>query len=589
MSNASPVVNGENTGEVKDFKTDASVNMVAAIHDHISCAKPVTVDTFVPQDVKAGVVTYSCELDHMYASLNEGENAQDNTEVKHLKELLLLHLDLIQQQSEQLVTKDKQLSSLRQENETLRQRLERMDRRVTLQKHQKGTELLPLAVSYVNPPAISPPFSMAPSVIISTSSLAEVDSKAFQVEIVDSNTNNATGASVVSNQPSADIGLCVTPRTWAGAKRRKRELDNTSASGSSGPRKRFASWTSSVNSDAVLVPQDVKNSVAKENRYSRRVEKKGRMKGCKKESIRTVDFHYHTDLGEPNVPFTVEEPVVNGKLDIDVEEKYKSRVNAVGMKDLRNVCGKTLMDRVSNEWVLKECGLKRNLIGHYKISVLHWFGHVKRMSMDQVTKQMYEGRSPSVCLQPATKLVSIVYVATSFEATATSDQRARPMSTLLREQCGCSCNTDQTFVPTWRIKSYTSCYSMEGTENLDDEVFLKRHQRLEVDERRRKRWDVQRIREQRQIERLKLREIASSRRGSVASRHTTEGEEPVLSYCQQPDDVEKLEVENSVPLSALGTDIPNFPPSEFSLPWHGSARSKGSSYPNSLRRRDQRR
>nr|CAD7264079.1 unnamed protein product [Timema shepardi] len=279
MSNASPVVNGENTGEVKDFKTDASVNMVAAIHDHISCAKPVTVDTFVPQDAKAGVVTYSCELDHMYASLNEGENAQDNTEVKHLKELLLLHLDLIQQQSEQLVTKDKQLSSLRQENETLRQRLERMDRRVTLQKHQKGTELLPLAVSYVNPPAISPPFSMAPSVIISTSSLAEVDSKAFQVEIVDSNTNNATVASVVSNQPSADIGLCVTPRTWAGAKRRKRELDNTSASGSSGPRKRFASWTSSVNSDAVLVPQDVKNSVAKENRYSRRVEKKSRMKG----------------------------------------------------------------------------------------------------------------------------------------------------------------------------------------------------------------------------------------------------------------------------------------------------------------------
>jgi len=30
---------------------------------------------------------------------------------------------------------------------------------------------------------------------------------------------------------------------------------------------------------------------------------------------------------------------------------------------------------------------------------------------------------------------------------------------------------------------------MEGTENLDDEVFNKRHQRLEVDERRRKRWD----------------------------------------------------------------------------------------------------
>nr|CAD7588746.1 unnamed protein product [Timema genevievae] len=37
-------------------------------------------------------------------------------------------------------------------------------------------------------------------------------------------------------------------------------------------------------------------------------------------------------------------------------------VNAVGMRYLRNVCEKTLMDRVSNEWVLKDCGLKGNPI-----------------------------------------------------------------------------------------------------------------------------------------------------------------------------------------------------------------------------------
>lgn len=49
-------------------------------------------------------------------------------------------------------------------------------------------------------------------------------------------------------------------------------------------------------------------------------------------------------------------------------------------------------------------------------------------------------------------------------------------------------------VPNWRVKVYTSCYTMEGTENLDDEIFNKRHLKLENDERRRKRWDVQRIR-----------------------------------------------------------------------------------------------
>lgn len=43
-------------------------------------------------------------------------------------------------------------------------------------------------------------------------------------------------------------------------------------------------------------------------------------------------------------------------------------------------------------------------------------------------------------------------------------------------------------VPRWRVKVYTSCYTMEGTENLDDDVFNKRHSRLENDERRRKRY-----------------------------------------------------------------------------------------------------
>nr|CAD7260766.1 unnamed protein product [Timema shepardi] len=42
--------------------------------------------------------------------------------------------------------------------------------------------------------------------------------------------------------------------------------------------------------------------------------------------------------------------------------KHKSKVDAVGIRYLRNVYEKTHMDRVSNEWVLKECGLKGNSI-----------------------------------------------------------------------------------------------------------------------------------------------------------------------------------------------------------------------------------
>nr|CAD7440682.1 unnamed protein product [Timema bartmani] len=38
------------------------------------------------------------------------------------------------------------------------------------------------------------------------------------------------------------------------------------------------------------------------------------------------------------------------------EKKKKSKVNAVERRYLRNVCGKTRVYRVSNEWVLRECG-----------------------------------------------------------------------------------------------------------------------------------------------------------------------------------------------------------------------------------------
>ncbi|XP_021915258.1 uncharacterized protein LOC110827688 isoform X3 [Zootermopsis nevadensis] len=288
MSNASPVLNGENTGGVADFSTDASVNMVAAIHDHISCAKPVQVDPFNAQDSKTGILAYSCEFDHMYASLTEGTTVQkDGAEVKHLKELLLLHLDLIQQQSEQLVTKDKQLSALRQENETLRQRLERMDRRVTLQKHREVLEVfVPTSGGCVSPPAASPPFTTGgPSVLLGSSgtSIIECDSETITIplETIDSSIHNITVGNNSESTSVTDNQNIVTPRSsWEIAKRRRRgDPENTSSTScSGGRRKRLASWTSSINSD--VLSHDGRNSVNKETTGEhKRMQKKLRTKG----------------------------------------------------------------------------------------------------------------------------------------------------------------------------------------------------------------------------------------------------------------------------------------------------------------------
>lgn len=138
--------------------------MVAAMNEHLS-SSPVTNSLHSPTGIgkekfkdqnkakdKCGgtanaaednnkvvnLLGFPCDFDHMYASMTDdgapatatsvlgvsplrGNDSRQNdlTEVKHLKELLLLHLDLIQQQSEQIVTKDKLLAALRQENETV--------------------------------------------------------------------------------------------------------------------------------------------------------------------------------------------------------------------------------------------------------------------------------------------------------------------------------------------------------------------------------------------------------------------------------------------------------------------------------------
>uniref|UniRef100_A0A1Y1MA03 PEHE domain-containing protein n=2 Tax=Photinus pyralis TaxID=7054 RepID=A0A1Y1MA03_PHOPY len=117
-------------------------------------------------------------------------------------------------------------------------------------------------------------------------------------------------------------------------------------------------------------------------------------------------------------------------------------------------------------------------------------------------------------------------------------------------------------VPRWRVKVYTSCYSMEGTENLDDEVYNKRHMRLENDERRRKRWDVQRIREQRIVDKLKQRQ---ERVGSGS--RVDDQIESVVSLWPPLEDIKYLEVCDNLPVSAFGAPIVRFTPMEFSLPW----------------------
>ncbi|XP_078080218.1 male-specific lethal 1-like 1 isoform X3 [Mustelus asterias] len=117
-------------------------------------------------------------------------------------------------------------------------------------------------------------------------------------------------------------------------------------------------------------------------------------------------------------------------------------------------------------------------------------------------------------------------------------------------------------IPSWREHSAEPLVDLqpdEIIENLDDCVFAKRHAKLELDEKRRKRWDIQRIREQRLLQRLQLR--------MYKKKGIQESEPEILSFFPEPDDVESLVITPFLPVVAFGRPLPKLSQQNFELPW----------------------
>ncbi|XP_051959053.1 male-specific lethal 1 homolog [Xyrauchen texanus] len=118
-------------------------------------------------------------------------------------------------------------------------------------------------------------------------------------------------------------------------------------------------------------------------------------------------------------------------------------------------------------------------------------------------------------------------------------------------------------IPSWReniMESLCEEDAFDIPENLDDTVFLKRHAKLELDEKRRKRWDIQRIREQRMLQRLQ-------QRMEKKKMNVQESKPEVSSFYPDPDMVEAIEVTPFLPVVAFGQPLPNLTAQNFELPW----------------------
>lgn len=116
-------------------------------------------------------------------------------------------------------------------------------------------------------------------------------------------------------------------------------------------------------------------------------------------------------------------------------------------------------------------------------------------------------------------------------------------------------------IPKWTTKEFSGLYCIEGTENLTDSAFDKRHAKLEYDEKRRKKWDVQRIREQKTIERLKRRHCKDELAEQLAENQEFQ------SFYPTPDQIKYIEITEDLPVQAFGEGIPDINSSNFILPW----------------------
>lgn len=110
-------------------------------------------------------------------------------------------------------------------------------------------------------------------------------------------------------------------------------------------------------------------------------------------------------------------------------------------------------------------------------------------------------------------------------------------------------------IPTWRNNKLTPLFTgSHCKEPVDDDAFLKRHSRLEIAEKRRKRWDIQRIREYRYNEKLRQKQLKQAK-----DLYSIDTFSPSLS------DITALQVDESLPVNVFGHSLQPLLRKEFSL------------------------
>ena len=124
-----------------------------------------------------------------------------------------------------------------------------------------------------------------------------------------------------------------------------------------------------------------------EDDMKRRVNMADRMNGALMNVIRNKNISKKARVAVHNgvlVP-----TIMYGSESWIMQKKDESKLNAVEMRSLRNICRKSLRDRIKNEDIRRECDVEESVIVKIKKGMLRWFGHVERMNDERLTKMVY--------------------------------------------------------------------------------------------------------------------------------------------------------------------------------------------------------
>ncbi|XP_058447085.1 protein male-specific lethal-1-like [Malaya genurostris] len=437
-------------------------------------------------------------LDHVYCNTASTDvGSKDSTEqmslfkeVKQLQSILLLHLDLIQEQSDQILAKDKLIIKLKDENEILKHQLELVNKRMQHMKQQKEQREVSIPVRNVTADKV---FDYNSRIIPSA---VEQPASGEHIPELTSTVRNIKKEVVSSDYDGFD-SIC-------------------------------QDFTGELESDIKIENNEIEEEIFLN--YSKSDDESG-----PSSDLPPVVSQPVKDVRPPSSSTPI-------SYDVSISQSFENIADgAESNSSNHNNNNKNVNNQLQTAG--QHSAKDAAACGDEKVSNYNPLCSSGNSSDGSLTKKSYS-TSFMITEKP--------YISCNWKDEAITNELER----LLENEAA------ELEIPCWTIinDSYDnpSGSSEVTSENISDEAYMKRHAKFELDERRRKKWDVQRIREQKNIERLKKRHLKTD---------SDNEQKNIGSFYPSIESIKYIHIIDEIPVQAFGELIPVLPATSFSLPW----------------------